>query len=43
MLAALAGVVHDRQRADGREHNRDEDNYKGGLHCDSPPRALRFL
>jgi len=26
MLAALAGVVHDRQRADGRKHNRDEDN-----------------
>jgi len=26
MLAALAGVVHDRQRADGDEHNRDEDN-----------------
>jgi hypothetical protein len=27
MLAALAGVVHDRQRADGHEHNRDEGNY----------------
>jgi hypothetical protein len=26
MLAALAGVIHDRQRADGHEHNRDEDN-----------------
>jgi hypothetical protein len=26
ILAALAGVVHDRQRADGDEHNRDEDN-----------------
>jgi hypothetical protein len=26
MLAALAGVVHDRQRADGDEHSRDEDN-----------------
>jgi hypothetical protein len=26
MLAALAGVVHDRQRADGDEHNRGEDN-----------------
>ena len=25
MLAALAGVVHDRQRADGDEHNRDKD------------------
>jgi len=26
MLAALAGVVYNRQRADGDEHNRDEDN-----------------
>jgi len=26
MLAALAGLVHHRQRADGDEHNRDEDN-----------------
>ena len=26
MLAALAGVVHNRQRADGHKHNRDEDN-----------------
>jgi len=26
MLAGLAGVVHDRQRADSHEHNRDEDN-----------------
>jgi hypothetical protein len=26
MLAALAGVVHNRQRADGYKHNRDEDN-----------------
>jgi hypothetical protein len=25
MLAALAGVVHDRQRSDNHEHNRDED------------------
>jgi hypothetical protein len=25
-LAALAGVVHDRQRADGDEHHRDDDN-----------------
>src|SRR6516165_10838287 len=30
-LAALTGVVHDRQRADGDEHNRDEDNvWRGG-------------
>jgi len=27
MLAALAGVIHNRQRADGRKHNRDEGNY----------------
>jgi len=26
MLAALAALVHHRQRADGDEHNRDEDN-----------------
>jgi hypothetical protein len=26
VLAALTGVVHDRQRADGDEDNRDEDN-----------------
>ena len=26
MLAALAGVVHNCQRADSHEHNRDEDN-----------------
>jgi hypothetical protein len=26
MLAGLAGVVHDRQRADSHERNRDEDN-----------------
>ena len=26
MLAGLAGVVHDRQRADRHAHNRDEDN-----------------
>ena len=32
MLAGLAGVVHDRQRADGDEHNRDEDNDQGALH-----------
>ena len=31
MSAGLAGVVHDRQRADGDEHNRDEDNvWRGG-------------
>jgi hypothetical protein len=26
MLAALAGVVHNRQRSDSHERNRDEDN-----------------
>jgi hypothetical protein len=26
MLAALAGLVHHRQRANGGEHNRDKDN-----------------
>jgi hypothetical protein len=26
MLAALAGVVHDCQRADSHEHSRNEDN-----------------
>jgi len=26
MLAALAGLVHHRQRADGDERNRDKDN-----------------
>jgi len=26
LLAALAGLVHHRQRADGDEHNRDNDN-----------------
>jgi len=26
MLAALAGLVHHRERADGDEHNRDKDN-----------------
>ena len=39
MLAALAGVVHNRQRADGRKHNRDEDNDQGALHGDLAPPA----
>jgi len=30
MLAALAGFVHDRQRAESHEHNRDEGNYYPG-------------
>ena len=37
MLAALAGVVHDRQRADGDAHNRDEDNDQGALHGGRAP------
>jgi hypothetical protein len=32
MLAALAGVIHDCQRADDHEHNRDDGNYQWGLH-----------
>ena len=39
MLAALAGVVYNRQRADGDEHNRDEDNDLGALHGDLAPPA----
>jgi hypothetical protein len=34
MLAALAGLVHHRQCADGDEHNRDKDNDQGALHSD---------
>jgi hypothetical protein len=42
MLATLAGVVHDYQRADSHEHKRDEDNEKGTLHGDlAPPAAHR--
>ena len=44
MLAALAGVVHDRQRAYGHERDRNEGNYKGGLHFDlaiADPRAAK--
>jgi hypothetical protein len=26
MLAALTGIIHDRQSADGQQHNRSEDN-----------------
>jgi hypothetical protein len=33
-MAALAGVVHNRQGAAGDDHNRGEDNQQGGLHCD---------
>jgi DNA polymerase IV len=37
MLAAPPGLVHHRERADGDEHNRDEDNDKGALHSDLAP------
>ena len=40
VLAALAGVVHDRQSAD-QQHNCDEDNCQGGLHCDLAPGTTR--
>jgi hypothetical protein len=26
VLAALAGIIHDRKSAEGQQHNRDEDN-----------------
>jgi len=31
MLAALAGVVHDRQRASGNERKRDKDKITNGV------------
>jgi hypothetical protein len=34
MLAALAGVVHDRQRANGSKHEGDGDNKQWGFHGD---------
>jgi hypothetical protein len=34
VLAALAGVVHDRQRANGNKRKGDGDNDQWGLHCD---------
>jgi hypothetical protein len=34
VLPTLAGVVHDRQRADSHEHNRDEENDQEALHID---------
>jgi hypothetical protein len=34
MLAALAGIVHDRQRANGSKHEADADNDQRGLHGD---------
>jgi len=32
MLAALAGIVHDGQRANADEHKRDDDKYQWGPH-----------
>ena len=44
MLAALADVVHDRQRADSHEHNRDEDNDYGAFHSGlAPPGRRAYL
>ena len=40
MLAALAGVIHDCQRADGQEHNRSDHNCYGGLHRHLPTANL---
>lgn len=34
MLAALAGIVHDRERADGSKHKGDGDNDQRGFHGD---------
>ena len=34
MMAALAGVVHDRQGAAGHKHNGGDDNQQRGFHCD---------
>jgi hypothetical protein len=34
MSAALAGFVHNRQGADGQQHNYSADNCQGGPHCD---------
>jgi hypothetical protein len=39
VTAALAGVIHDGQGTDNREH-RSEDNCDGGLHCDLPDASL---
>ena len=41
MLASLADVVHDRQRADSHEHNRDEENDQEVLHIDLAPLAAQ--
>ena len=41
MLAALAGVVRDCQRADDHEHNRGEDNYFKGVFIANLPCPFR--
>jgi hypothetical protein len=50
MLAALTGIVHDRERTDGYERTSDKDNDQRGLHDDlalrvpEPPRSdFRYL
>jgi hypothetical protein len=43
MLAALTGLVHHRQRANGDEHNRDKDKDQGALHSDLAPPAHSLL
>jgi hypothetical protein len=42
ILAALAGLVHCSERADGDEHNRDKDNDQGALHGDLAPPATHW-
>ena len=43
MLGALAHVVHDRQGADGQQHNCGEDNQYWPLHRDLDYSELRGL
>jgi hypothetical protein len=44
MVAALAGVVHDRQRAAGPEQDHCENNQQRSFHCDlaTAPDATQF-
>jgi hypothetical protein len=44
MLSGLAGVVHDRQSADGQQHNCGEDDQQWSLHrdLDGPPRPVHI-
>jgi hypothetical protein len=36
VIAALAGLVHDRQSATDYEYNQDNDSCYGGVHCNLP-------